>query len=57
MTILIPPECLIEFKRRLLQKSMNLNKGLAFEDKLALGLLELLFEDKWTSRASAEAVA
>ena len=57
MTISIPQECLTEFKRRLLQKSMNLNKGLEFEDKLASGLLGLLFEDKWTSRASAEAVA
>ena len=53
ITISITQECLTGFKLRLLKKSMNLNKGLAFEDKLALGLLELLFEDKWTSRASA----
>ena len=36
---------------------MNLNKGLEFEDKLASGFLGLLFEDKWTSRTFAEAVA
>ena len=55
MTISIPQDCLTEFKRRLLEKSMN--EGLEFEDKLASGLLGLHFEDKWTSRASAEAVA
>ena len=57
MTISIPQECLTELKRRLLQKSMSLNKGLEFEDKLASGLLGFLFEISGLERTSAKAVA